>query len=297
MPRHTWDELPAVVRTAIERKTGPVTATQSPSTGRNSDFSATLHTPAGPVFCKAIADADSPRGRMHRHEAAINPFLPPALAPTMRWRTAADGWLILGFDHVNGRHADLSPNSPHLPAVTTTITALTTSTTPAPPETPRLADQWRRLAPWRRLANTPTTLTDTWTTDRLDELQAWETHAAEHADGDSLIHTDLHAYNILVWGDNARLVDWAWSRTGNPAVDIAFLTTRLIAAGHEPAAAEQWADQFLAWKRTDTDKKTALAVAIWGIWTYKNSHDPRPLWDTLIPAARAWAQHRLAKGA
>lgn len=293
MARTTWHDLPAALRTAIEDETGPVTSAESPDAGRNSDFSATLHTTTGTVFCKAVTDG--PRSHMHRREVAVNPWLPSHLAPRLRWTTEADGWLALGFDHAPGRHADLAPGSGDLPAVAITVNGLADALAHCPAEAPRLADQWSRLSAWRRLAKTPDAHLDVWTTDHLDELCAWEARGIELADGDSLLHTDLHPYNILVSTNGVRVVDWAWARTGAAAVDVAFLVARLVAAGHTPAAAERWADNLDAWRATTPATRTALAVAIWGIWTYKNLEQPRPLWQRLLPAASTWAQHHLVE--
>lgn len=183
MARTTWQDLPAAVRDAIEHETEPVTRTESPSAGRNSDFSATLHTAGGPVFCKGIADSAGGRGQMHRREVAVNPWLPASVAPRLRWQTEAAGWLLLGFDHVAGRHADLSPSSPDLPAVAATVDHLTTALARCPVESPRLAEQWDRLSAWRRLANGPGAHLDDWAADHLDELCAWESRGIELADG------------------------------------------------------------------------------------------------------------------
>lgn len=292
MARSTWDELPPIVRNAIEHETGVVTTAEIPTAGRNSDFSATLHTATGPVFCKGIADAAGRRGVMHRHEAEINPWLPHTLAPRLRWRTEVDGWLLLGFDHIAGRYADLTPGSPDLTKVTATVAALADALAHTTAKANNLAEQWHRLAAWRRLAKTPDNL-DLRTADQLDQLTTWESRAIELADGNSLVHTDLHSYNMLVGPDHAHVVDWAWSRIGAAAIDVAFLVARLIAAGHTPHAAEQRADQLPAWRAATPVAKTAYAVAIWGIWTYKNIEQPRPLWDQLVPAAETWARHRL----
>jgi hypothetical protein len=70
-----------------------------------------------------------------------------------------------------------------------------------PTEAPDLAEQWQRLAAWRRLAASHTTGLDTWTADRLDDLITWEADAIELAEGDSLAHTDLHSYNVIVGTD------------------------------------------------------------------------------------------------
>jgi hypothetical protein len=296
MARITWQDLPAAVRTEIEHETGSVTRTESPSAGRNSDFSATLHTASGTVFCKAVVNAGGSRGHMHRREVAVNPWLPHNVAPRLRWHFEVEGWLVLGFDHVPGRHAVLSPSSPDLTAVAATVTELSGSLTHCRAEAPRLAEQWGRLSAWRRLAKTSSAHLDEWAVDHLDELCGWEARGIELADGDSLVHTDLHSYNILVGSDGARVVDWAWSRTGAAAIDVAFLVARMVAAGHTPAAAERWADDLPVWRMLTPAARTALAVAIWGMWTYKNLEQPRPLWDRLIPAAATWARYHLGDG-
>ncbi len=293
MARTTWQDLPAAVRDAIENETGPVIRAESPSARRNSDFSATLHTPRGLVFCKGIADSAGGRGYMHRREVTVNPWLPDSLAPRLRWQTEAAGWLLLGFDHVAGRHADLSPSSPDLSAVAATVDCLTTALAHCPVGSPRLSEQWDRLSAWRRLANSPGVHLDEWAIEHLDELRTWESRGIELADGDSLVHTDLHSYNILVGSDGAQVVDWAWSRAAAAAVDIAFLVARLVAAGHSPASAERWADDLPVWRATTPTARTAFAVAIWGIWTYKELEQPRPLWNRLVPPAGAWARHRV----
>ncbi len=142
MPRSTWEALPVAVRTAIERETGRVHDAVLPDAGRNSDFSATLHTETGTLFCKGIADADGKRGRMHRHEAAVNRFLPPAVAPRLLWRTEADGWLLLGFEHSPGHHVDLSPGSADLDPVRDVVTAMAAGLSTVSVDAPSLAEQW-----------------------------------------------------------------------------------------------------------------------------------------------------------
>lgn len=290
--RRTWNELPTAVRAAVELETGPVERVEIPDTGRNSDFSATLHLAGGRVFCKGIDDAHGPRGRMHRHEASINQWL-PSLAPRLLWRVQAADWLLLGFEHVTGRHADLAPGSPDLPVVAEAVTTLARELAASRADAPRLADQWARLAAWRRLAkDTPDDL-DEWAHDHHDQLIDWEAQAIDLADGDSVVHTDLHALNILVDGDRASIVDWAWSRRGAPAVDIAFLVARLIAAGHTATEAEEWAGTIPLWRSTPDTTQTAFAVAIWGIWEFLERHQPLPVRPALTAAARTWAHHRL----
>lgn len=292
MTRRTWDELPTAVRTAIEQQTGPVLAADIPDAGRNSDFSATLHVHGDVLFCKGISGAEGKRGQMHRHERDINRFLPSAIAPRLRWSTETAGWLLLGFDKVPGRHADLAPGSPDLPLVADTVTTMTRELAHTTAGAPLLAEQWARLAAWRRLAANRADLDD-WTKNQVDVLIEWERLAIELVNGDSLVHTDLHSLNIVVGGGRARIVDWAWSRLGNPAIDVAFLINRLIAAGHTPHAAEQWADTIPCWRATPENTRTAFAVAILGVWEHVQRRNSLPPGADLPTAARHWALHRL----
>ncbi len=89
------------------------------------------------------------------------------------------------------------------------------------------------------------------------------------------------------------MIDWAWSRIGDPAIDIAFMINRLVAAGHTPNTAEEWAEQIPAWRATSPDTRTAFSVAILGIWEDVERHSGLPSGLDLTGSARRWAQHRL----
>ncbi|WP_246009672.1 phosphotransferase family protein [Actinokineospora cianjurensis] len=264
-----------------------------PVAGRNSDFSAVLHLADGRLFCKGIAEAGGRRGRMHRHEAEVNGWLPTAIAPRLRWCVEVDDWVLLGFDHVDGHHADLSPGSADLNLVADLVTVVTRDLARCPAPAPRLAEQWARLAAWRRLAEDIPDDLDPWARVHLKALSGWEQRAVELVDGDDLAHTDLHPLNILVSDTTARAVDWAWSRRANAAVDVAFLITRLVDAGHTPAAAERWAENVPVWREVPQDTGTAFAVAIWGMWEYLQRDQPLPHRAALTAAARSWARTRL----
>ncbi|SDZ14117.1 hypothetical protein SAMN05216215_104846 [Saccharopolyspora shandongensis] len=293
MTRRDWSELPTAVRAAIENQCGTVTRAVLPNAGRNSDVSATLHTGGGHVlFCKGVR-LDTPKARMHRHEAQVNPYLPPGVAPRLLWRTEVDGWLLLGFEHVPGHHADLSPGSPDLPLVADTVHTIGEALTPSPARAPRLADQWARLAAWRRLAHDRKPEPAEWVWGRLDEFVDREHRAFTAIDGDALAHTDLHPLNVLV-SDRARVVDWAWSRRAAPWVDAGLLVLRLIDAGHSPAAAERWADGVVpAWSSVSEQERTDFAVAVLGVWHHMAGVDPSPQRAPLVDVARRWVAHRL----
>ncbi|MFD2418186.1 phosphotransferase [Amycolatopsis pigmentata] len=295
MTRPGWADLPAPVRAAIEHRCGRVIRAQVASGGRNADFSATLHMADGRVFCKGTADANGPRGRAQRHEAYINPWLPP-VAPRLAWVSEVAEWLLLGFEHVGGRHADLSPGSPGLALVADAMATTSDALAHCTARAPGLADKWRWLSGWKRLAAMPDYL-DVWPRDRLDQLLKWEAKGIEWADGDGLVHTDLHPLNILVGEGRAWIVDWAWSRKGDAATDAALLVIRLIHAGHTPESAEAWAGLLPAWRATSEPKLTAFAVSIWGAWEYLQRTDPLPHRAALTSAAQRWAKYRLGSSA
>jgi hypothetical protein len=295
MVRRVWDDLPESVRGAIEARTGPVERAEIPSAGRNSDFSATLHTSGDLLFCKGVNNAEGRRGVMHRHEADINPWLPSAVVARLRWRAEVDGWLVLGFDHVPGRHADLSPRSPDLPLVLNTVTTLARELRACPaPGIPTLADKMARLAGWRRLRADPPAGLDPWSRDRLDMLVEWEARGGASMAGHSLLHTDLHPLNILV-SDRARVIDWAWSRLGAAWVDTAYLVIRLIYEGHAPDVAEDWASTTGLFVDVSSADLTAFSIAVTGAWTYLEHADPQPHRGRLTAAARRWTQFRLCQ--
>jgi hypothetical protein len=261
--------------------------------GRNSEFSATLTVSGGDavadgaVFVKGIT-VERPEVKAHRHEARVNAWL-PAVAPRLLWTVEVDGWLLLGYDHVDGRHANLSPGSPDLPLVAEAVRMMAAELTPCPVEdAPSLATQWERLAAWRRLTEDPPADLDPWVRANLDRLAGWETGAV---DGGSLVHTDLHSLNILV-GTSARVVDWAWSRRAASWVDVSFLALRLMDAGHPPAAAEEWADNVIA---TPDDARTAFAIGVLGIWEFLQRDKPLPHRAKLTDIARMWVRHRLGQ--
>ncbi|MFC7342848.1 phosphotransferase family protein [Saccharopolyspora griseoalba] len=297
MPRHEWAELPAGVRAAIEFRTGPVVSALSSPAGRNSELSVRVSTRDGQVlFCKGVRIAEEERARMHRHEARIAPYL-PRIAPALLWSIEADGWLINGFEHVEGRFADLSPGSPDLPRLATAIDDFTAEAEAvlrhAPEDiAPSLVERWADLAAWRSLARESASELDAWERFYLHSLISWEHMALPLVDGTAVCHADLHELNILV-GEEVRVIDWAWSRRAAPFVDLAILVTRLIAAGHTPRAAEAWAGDLRAWKRASVDAITACAVALLGVWEHELREEPGPQFPPLTDAARAWVQFRV----
>ncbi|MBW4721055.1 phosphotransferase [Saccharothrix obliqua] len=270
--RRDWHDLPEGVRQAVEQRTGPVAGATSPAGGRNSELAVTLTTPSGPVFCKGITTG-SPLAAMHRNELAIGPHLPADLAPRLLWHVEQDDWLLLGFEHAAGHHADLSPDSDDLPAVADAVTRIRLT---APPTTQRpMASQWAQAL--KTALATPS---------NSDLITDWAAKAPDHMHGGHLIHSDLNPANFLIT-DTAKVIDWAWWRTGAAWIDPALLVIRLIAAGHQPDAAEHWATRHSPdFATTPPDALTAFAASVVRIWERRFPSTPT------TTAARTWTRHR-----
>ncbi|MEU7527716.1 phosphotransferase [Saccharothrix sp. NPDC042600] len=283
--RRGWHDLPEGARLAVERRIGTVLTSESPSAGRSSELSAILTTACDRVFCKGIT-ADSPSAWMHRNEAVVSPFLPERLAPRLLWEIEVDGWLLLGFEHVIGRHANLSPDSSDLPLIAEAVVEI--SRTPAPPKSVAqrpIAAQWKRMVgEQNRLA--PHVGIDPGCAANAELLASWASRAPEHMLGNRLIHSDLNPLNFLV-SDRARVIDWAWWRTGAAWIDPAYLAIRLIAEGHDPQAAEKWAHQFEGFAEARPDAVTAYCASLVQMWGRKFPN------TAPTNAARRWLRHRL----
>ncbi|MBL1087273.1 hypothetical protein JK359_35845 [Streptomyces actinomycinicus] len=104
------------------------------------------------------------------------------------WHIEEDGWSLLGFEYVEGGHADYTPGSPDLPTMS------------------RLADV---PAPGFELKTMPHRLRTF-----VDDPQELSWFA-----GNSLLHTEWNPHNVLITGHGALLVDWGWASLGAAWID------------------------------------------------------------------------------
>lgn len=292
MNRVAWHDLPGSVRRAVEAECGPVVAAPAPDGGRNANLTAVLELLDGDrIFVKGV-QADVAEAAAYRREEALNQLL-PAIAPRLLWRVEANGWLLLGFEYVRARPADLSPGSADLLLVAEAVSAIARGCTPiSTPMVPALADKIARMSGWQRLRASPPDGLDPWARANLERFADADECAAEWVAGDSLAHTDLHAQNLLV-ADQVRVVDWAWAHRAAPWVDAAYLAIRLIESGHSPKQTEQWAATTECWHTATPVALDTFAVATFGMWEYLRHARPHPVREGATTAARRWAQYRL----
>lgn len=259
-----FDDLPARVRTAIEAETGPILKAETVSAGLNSALSARAHTAAGVVFLKGLR-TDHRWVWTQQREADINPYVTP-LAPRLLFHVVADGWDVLGFEAIDGHHADYSPGSPDLPKVIEAMRRL--GETRCPDIELRQAEQ--------RLAGH---------VDNPAEAELFK--------GDALLHTDWNSHNVLITNDSARLVDWGWATRGAAWLDPAHWIIWLIAAGHTPADAESQAAALPTWNTAPSRSVDAFAQASRSLWKEISGNTPDRWTGRMMSASTHWLRHRM----
>ncbi|MFI0367451.1 hypothetical protein ACH35V_06200 [Actinomadura sp. 1N219] len=247
--RISWHE----VRDLIERHTGPVVRARHVSDGFNSEIAVIINET---TFVKGLR-TDHPRAWTQERERQINSHIRHVSAP-LRWSQTAAGWDLNGFGFLDGRAASYQPSSPDLEL----ITAMMIRWPPAPDGV-----------------------------DLKHAPQRWSAYSdrSELFDGDWLSHTDWSPSNILISGDHAYMLDWAWPTRGARWIDPACWVVWLIASGHHPAQAQIWASKIPAFAAAPPHATTAFAQAQAAMWEDIGEHAPHP---GLAAAAATWIKHR-----
>ena len=239
--RTAWPDVPGRVRDAVEAWLGDrVVSAESSSGGFSPGLAARLRTGDGrQVFVKAVGPEPNPDSpALHRREAEIVGALPPeAPVPPLLWflDEGEDGWVVLLFEAVEGK----SPAEPWRPEelhrALEALAALAEFLTPSPlpVETTGVVSDWPIIAGghWRKVAEERPAGLDGWSSRHLDGLVALEAEAPEAAAGETLLHLDLRADNMLLASDRVFVVDWPHARAGAAWVDGLFFAPRLVFRG------------------------------------------------------------------
>lgn len=129
-----------------------------------------------------------------------------------------------------------------------------------------------------------------WRESRYDR---YASGAARLFAGDTLLHGDINPDNLLVGSDkDVTIVDWSWPTHGAAFIDPACLVVQLIAAGHAPARAEDWAARCTAWREADPAAVDAFAAATVRMYQRFEQLGPEPWRKAMTVAATGWAEHR-----
>ncbi|RKS76385.1 phosphotransferase family enzyme [Actinomadura pelletieri DSM 43383] len=267
--RGEWARLPEHIRIGIAERVGQVRSVQAASGGSNAAFAASVTGTVGRAFVKAAPkaapDDDGAQVRALRREALINPCV-PEFAPRLLWTVEAGGWLAVGFEHIDGRHADYSPGSPDLNTLVKTIRRL--QSTPCPDAVVmRVERRWEPFVP---------------------DVSAMA--------GDALLHTDLNPRNLLITPHHRTyVVDWGFASRGAPWIEIGQVIPWLIHAGHPPADAERWAALFPSWVDAVPSVINSYAHASAERWRQRATTNPAAPPPANLAVAQRWAGHRVVR--
>ena len=291
-----WAEVPAPVRAAIEDRLGSrVVTARSQAGGFSPGVAARLELADGTrVFVKAVcaaANPDSPG--IHRREARIAAALPAHVpAPTLRWTFDDGEWVVLAFDDVDGRPPKLPWRADELERVLAALLALARELTPSPLALELARDTLGQLlGGWRRIADEETPLPANLQT-RLAELVELESCWPDAVGGDTLVHLDLRADNLLLTPDRVFVVDWPWAAIGAPWLDLVAMLPSVAMQGG-PAPDDIWRAHPLS-QGVDDGKVDAFVAALAGFFAHAASRPAPPGLPTLRPFQSGQGEQAIA---
>ncbi|MET9018572.1 phosphotransferase [Actinopolymorpha sp. NPDC004070] len=292
--RLLWRDVPGPLRAEIEsRLESPVVAAASKEGGFSPGLASVLRLADGrQVFAKAVSSALNPVSpSMHRREAAISGRLPAsAPVPKLLWSHDDGDWVVLVFEALAGD----PPTLPWVPAerdrVLAALADLAAAMTPAPPglDLPAIDVLDEDFSGWRCLLDRPDPRlaeVDPWAAERLADLAAWETRWQAAAQGDTLLHGDIRADNVLLTGERVYFVDWPAATVGAAWVDLVLMLPSMAMQGAgEPE--ELLAGHPLA-RTADKDAVTAVIAGLAGYFVSRSLQPPPPGIPTVRSFQRA----------
>jgi aminoglycoside phosphotransferase (APT) family kinase protein len=293
--RLDWRAVPARVRAAIEQWAGSAVAqSESQPTGFSPGVAARLRLEDGHrLFVKVVGPLPNPEApSTHRHEARITAALPPT-APVPRLLWAYDegdlGWVALVFEDIDGQHPVQPWDTTELERVVDALGTMAQLLTPSPvPITvvgTASAEFGVRMCGWQRLRDEqPSRLADLdpWSTHHLDALAKLEMGAAEAVVGETLLHFDVRADNVLLTKDRVWLVDWPLACVGAAWVDVVFFAPSVTMQGGPPP--EVVIARHPACRAADPASITTAVAAVAGFFTHRALEPPPPG----LPTVRAF---------
>jgi aminoglycoside phosphotransferase (APT) family kinase protein len=291
--RIEWAQVPAPVRAAIEDACGAaVVRARTQPGGFSPGLAARVLCANGArYFVKAVsAQANPDTPGLHRQEARVLAALEPLIAsrqlPIPRLYGVVDRppWIALVLQDIAGRQPQLPWQTTELRQVVAALDRLVGALTPAPVPVPPVGERLgAEFTGWRTLAASPRRdHLDPWSRAHLDQLADLEATWADHAAGDTLLHADIRADNILLTGHGAIVVDWPWACRGASFTDLVLFAPSVAIQGGPPPA------ELIASSRSGGAASpravTALVCALAGYLTERSLRPP-PLG---LPTIRAF---------
>lgn len=244
--RQAWADVPPHLRAEVESRLGvPVARAENISGGFSPGVAARLRLADGcSAFVKAAGPEPNPdTPHIHRRERLIARALPPNVpAPRLLDAIDEDGWIVLLFEHVAGVMPAQPWRTDELDRVLRAFTELAELLTPSPVDLTDVPDLgggpvsgWAGVLERHERGEDELDGLPGWVRERLGDLARIEQGALDATAGDSLIHCDLRADNLLLTPDRVVAVDWPWARLRAPWFDLlAFLPSVRLQGGPPP---------------------------------------------------------------
>ena len=290
-----WAQLPERVRVAAQGALGAlVVGDVTQAGGFSPGLASRLVLDDGRrVFAKAINGDRSPRSPgLYRREIEVMAALPTTVpAPRLRWSYDDGDWVMLILDDVEGRMPAQPWDPVELSRVLSVLQQLANTLTPAPIAAMSIVDDLaENFRSWSTIAGQPELAEqlDGWARANLQRLVALEAGWAAGARGETLLHADLRADNLLLTEDRrVMVVDWPYAVTGALWVDVLLFLPSVAAAGGVDV--EQVWRAFEPARDADVEAVNAVLAAVAGDFLYQ-SLQPAP---ANLPTLRA---HQRQKG-
>lgn len=252
------------------------------------------------VFVKAVGpEPNELSPGLHRREIEIVSSLPDGVpVPRLLW-SYDDQWVVLALEDVAGREPAQPWRADELERVLATADRLERMLTPSPVATEPVGETLAAVInSWHLLRDEPPAGLDEWSLRHADELAALEADVAEVVVGDTLVHLDIRADNILLTDDGrVYFVDWPHARVGPAWLDaVAFAPSVAMQGGPEP---EHVLARWPGARTADPDAVNAALASVAGFFTHRALLPPAPGLPTLRPfqaaqgeVARRWLRER-----
>jgi hypothetical protein len=115
---------------------------------------------------------------------------------------------------------------------------------------------------------------DPWSAKYAAPLAVLEAKAPAASRGDTLLHFDTRADNVLLTDDKVYFVDWPHARLGQPWVDLVFFAPSVsMQGGPSP---EKLLAKHAAARDADPEAVSAVIAAVAGFFTYQSLLPPPP---------------------
>jgi aminoglycoside phosphotransferase (APT) family kinase protein len=258
------------------------------------------------AFVKAAGpelNPDTPS--MHRREAEVAAVLPPE-APAPRFLFSHDdgNWVALAFEDVDGHQPEVPWRPDELRRVLDALAIMAAALTPSPIELAPFRAEWeddfcglRTLVEQRESGDLLEGL-DPWLAANLERVAEVEAGWPDASEGETLLHVDVRADNILLTEDRVLVVDWAGAAVGAAWIDLlAMLPSVSLQGGPKP-----WEifDEHPVARGADPAAVDAMIAALTGFFVERGRRPDPPGLPTLrrfqsaqgIEAAR-WLERRL----